>query len=32
MLGQQGPSVVLDVLFESVPLTLDGPFVLLLMG
>ncbi len=32
MLGQQGPSVVLNGLFESVPLTLDGPFVLLLMG
>jgi hypothetical protein len=32
MLGQQGPSVVLHVLFESVPLSLDGPFLLLLMG
>jgi hypothetical protein len=32
MLGQQRPSVVLNVRFESVPLALDGPFVLLLMG
>ena len=32
MLGQQGPSVVLNGLFKSVPLTLDGPCVLLLMG
>ena len=32
MLGQQGPAVVLHVLLESVPLTLDGPLGLLLMG
>jgi hypothetical protein len=32
MLGQQRLSVMLHVLFERVPLTLDGPFVLLLMG
>jgi hypothetical protein len=32
MLGQQGPAVVLHGLLESVPWTLDGPFVLLLLG
>jgi hypothetical protein len=32
MFRQQGPPLVLNVLFESVLLTLDGPFVLLLLG
>jgi hypothetical protein len=32
MLWQQGPLIVLNVLCECASLTLDGPFVLLLIG
>jgi hypothetical protein len=32
MLGQQRPPVVLNMVLERAPLTLDGPFVLLLTG
>ena len=32
MLGQQRPPVVLHVVLERAPLTLDGAFVLLLTG
>src|SRR5215475_3614442 len=32
MLGQQRPPVVLHMALERAPLTLDGPFVLLLTG
>jgi hypothetical protein len=32
MLGQQGPGLLLNVVFEHASLTLDRAFVLLLMG
>ena len=32
MRGQQRPAVVLHMVLERAPLTLDGPFVLLLTG